>query len=419
MTTVNFGFGTQHAFCVGSNIVPGCTDVNACNYNPAATAENGSCTFPGCNDANACNYNPSAGCDDGSCEFTSCVGCTDPYADNYNPAATIDDGSCIFTCTAMTLTLLFDNYPTETTWDIVDDATLAMVASGGPYPGMAQSTVAENFCLGEGCYTLTVYDSFGDGMQYGGVIGDYQLTDALGNVYATIVAGGNFGSQAVHNFCISAAGVDGCTNAGACNYNPSATNDDGSCEFLSCAGCTNASACNYDAAATIDDGSCLQFDECGNCGGSATAGWTDPAACNYDVNAGCDDGSCTFSVTYYLDSDADGYGDAANPSQLCAPQAGYVTDSTDCDDTRGDVYPGAPGTAEDVDNNCNGTIDIDEMAVCVGDFNNDGQINVADLLFLLGQFGCSGGCSADLNNDAAVNASDALIFFGIFGTSCN
>ncbi|MDP4588481.1 MAG: hypothetical protein NWS86_09905, partial [Flavobacteriales bacterium] len=292
MTTVNFGFGTQHAFCVGSNIVPGCTDVNACNYNSAATAENGSCIYPGCTDLGACNYNPAAGCDDGSCEFTSCVGCTDPYADNYNPAATIDDGSCIFTCTAMTLTLLFDNYPTETTWDIVDDVTLAMAASGGPYPGMAQSTVAENFCLGEGCYTLTVYDSFGDGMQYGGVIGDYQLTDALGNVYATIVAGGNFGSQAVHNFCISAAGVDGCTNAGACNYNPSATNDDGSCEFLSCAGCTNASACNYDAAATIDDGSCLQFDECGNCGGSATAGCTDPAACNYDVNAGCDDGSC-------------------------------------------------------------------------------------------------------------------------------
>ncbi|MDP4827236.1 MAG: MopE-related protein, partial [Flavobacteriales bacterium] len=134
---------------------------------------------------------------------------------------------------------------------------------------------------------------------------------------------------------------------------------------------------------------------------------------------GCDDGSCTFSITYYLDSDADGFGDAASPAQLCAPQAGYVTDSTDCDDIRSDVYPGAPGTAEDVDNNCNGTIDIDEMAVCVGDFNNDGQINVADLLFLLGQFGCSGGCSADLNNDAAVNASDALIFFGIFGTSCN
>ena len=32
-------------------------------------------------------------------------------------------------------------------------------------------------------------------------------------------------------------------------------------------GCTDASACNYDSSATQDDGSCLQNDECGVCGG--------------------------------------------------------------------------------------------------------------------------------------------------------
>ena len=48
----------------------------------------------------------------------------------------------------------------------------------------------------------------------------------------------------------------GCTNSAACNYDASAANDDGSCDF-SCYGCTNDAACNFDATATIDDGSCF------------------------------------------------------------------------------------------------------------------------------------------------------------------
>ena len=46
----------------------GCTDSTACNYDAAATDDDGSCTFPGCMDPAALNYNPDAGCDDGSCD---------------------------------------------------------------------------------------------------------------------------------------------------------------------------------------------------------------------------------------------------------------------------------------------------------------------------------------------------------------
>ena len=52
----------------------------------------------------------------------------------------------------------------------------------------------------------------------------------------------------------------------ACNYDPTADEDDGSCEFV-CPGCTDESACNYDPSALQDDGSCLTLDECGVCGG--------------------------------------------------------------------------------------------------------------------------------------------------------
>ena len=48
----------------------------------------------------------------------------------------------------------------------------------------------------------------------------------------------------------------GCIDENACNYNAEATEDDGSCEYESCAGCTDALACNYDVEALIDDGSC-------------------------------------------------------------------------------------------------------------------------------------------------------------------
>ena len=83
----------------------GCTDPNACNYNPNATDDDGSCESTsclGCTDAGACNYDPNATIDDGSCESTSCAGCTDAGACNYDMDATIDDGSCDFSCIGCT-----------------------------------------------------------------------------------------------------------------------------------------------------------------------------------------------------------------------------------------------------------------------------------------------------------------------------
>ena len=33
-------------------------------------------------------------------------------------------------------------------------------------------------------------------------------------------------------------------------------------------GCTDESSCNYDPSATVDDGSCEELDDCGVCGGN-------------------------------------------------------------------------------------------------------------------------------------------------------
>jgi hypothetical protein len=152
LTTDNDVVGVD-CVCLGEDngLIAGCTDMNACNYDMLATADNGSCFFvgdacddgdiftandvvtadcicvgeaieivEGCTAIEACNYNPEANFDDGSCELPGypcddndpntmgdaygidcvcagmIVGCTDMTACNYNPEAQFDDFSCSF-----------------------------------------------------------------------------------------------------------------------------------------------------------------------------------------------------------------------------------------------------------------------------------------------------------------------------------
>lgn len=61
---------------------------------------------------------------------------------------------------------------------------------------------------------------------------------------------------------------------------------------------------------------------------------------------------------------------------------------------------------------------IFETIPCVGDFNNDALINAADLLMLLGEYGCMSGCATDLTGDGAVGVADVVLFLPLFGTIC-
>ena len=263
---------TVNDVCIGG-VIDGCTDPASCNYDADATVDDGSCadfdlcgvcagdnsSCGGCTDSTACNFDPAAVIDDGSCltldqcgvcggDDSSCGGCTDSTACNYDPDAILDDGSCLADGLAFTLTLLLDNYPGETTWGLVD-STGATIASGGPYTDQG-ATITENFCAGDGCYTFTIFDSFGDGICCAYGLGDYALTvDG-----ALVASGGEFGDAESTTFCVGSG--FGCTDATACNYDPDATIDNGVCDF-SCYGCTDPASCNYDPGATIDDGSCI------------------------------------------------------------------------------------------------------------------------------------------------------------------
>jgi len=89
----------------------------------------------------------------------------------------------------------------------------------------------------------------------------------------------------------------------------------------------------------------------------------------------------------------------------------------DCDDGNPDVYSDAPGTAQGIDNNCDGILSPEELA-CLLDLNGDSLISVSDVLILLAEFGCLTGCTADINGDGMVTVADVLSLLGGFGTTC-
>lgn len=341
----NSGILVLDGFPTGFNSDIGCTDSSACNYSPAAITDDGSCTV---NDAcGVCGGNNS-----------SCEGCTNSSACNYEPEAIVDDGTCVLDGVTLSFSLLTDNYPTETTWSITDsNGDTALEGSG--YSG-TQTTYEASSCVATGCYTLTVNDSWGDGLQYNGVVGDYTLTDGYGNVLAEMVEGGNFGFQAIHDFCVDSNSTD-------------------------IFGCTEESACNYDPTATLNDSSCV-----------------DP----YGI--------------VYEDLDGDGIGSSLGIADVCAPLGPNLSLETgDCSDTDATVYPGAPGTGIGVDNNCDGTIDLEEAAPgCPADLNGDGLVTVVDLLVVLSEFGCLIDCNGDTDGDGMVGVSDVLVLLASFGSGC-
>ncbi len=73
-----------------------------------------------------------------------------------------------------------------------------------------------------------------------------------------------------------------------------------------------------------------------------------------------DDPTVADATTWYRDGDSDGYGDAATTVEACEAPSTYLADATDCDDTEAAINPGADEVCNDLDDDCDGTIDDDD-----------------------------------------------------------
>ncbi|MCB9304474.1 MAG: T9SS type A sorting domain-containing protein [Lewinellaceae bacterium] len=143
--------------------------------------------------------------------------------------------ACVCTnASPVTLTLVLDNYPSETTWNIKNSGGTT-VASGGPY-STAGATVTVPTTLAAGNYTFTINDSYGDGIccAYGN--GSYTLRDANNT---TLASGGAFGSSATTAFCIASGGSTPTCSDGIQNGDETGIDCGGSCAPCN-TGCTYA-----------------------------------------------------------------------------------------------------------------------------------------------------------------------------------
>ena len=284
----------------GNDEVLGCTDGEACNFNPNTTEEDFSCVFveticgadyfdcnceclndndsdgicdeveiSGCQTDSACNYNPDATDDDNSCEWTSCSGCTYLFACNYDSEAIYSDGSCEFgTCPGCTNITACNFNPTV----FEDDGSCVYLDECG-------------VCGGPGAIYECGCTEIPDGD-----------CDCNGN--------GPEEGYDCDGICLN--DVDG----------------DGTCDEFEQGGCTDPAACNYDAAASEENGTCQYTDECGVCGGDGIA----EGACDCDGTLPADgydcDGACLndadgddicdeFEIAGCTDTDAPNYNPAA------------------------------------------------------------------------------------------------------------
>lgn len=127
---------------------------------------------------------------------------TDPNgtSDEHSPNDLYSRDFTVAAGAGVVLNVTTDFFGTETTWDIRSGDEV--LVNGGPYINNAQGTTfTENICLPAGCYTLTMYDAYGDGQ--GLTNGSYELLDGEGQVLAE--GSGNWGEEASHSFCVEAA----------------------------------------------------------------------------------------------------------------------------------------------------------------------------------------------------------------------
>jgi len=82
-------------------------------------------------------------------------------------------------------------------------------------------------------------------------------------------------------------------------------------------------------------------------------------------------------LTYYADTDNDGYGNSAISQMACVQPSGYVLNATDCNDANASIHPNAVETCNLIDDDCDGLVDEGVQTTFYADADSDGFGNPA------------------------------------------
>ena len=119
---------------------------------------------------------------------------------------------------------------------------------------------------------------------------------------------------------------------------------------------------------TVDDGDCDDNDATINPGADEV--------CD-DVDNDCDDevdeADASDAITWYGDTDEDGYGDEADVLTSCDQPDGYSELSGDCNDDDDAIHPAAEEVCDEVDNDCDGTVDQGASDASTWYYDGDGD----------------------------------------------
>ena len=283
-------------------------------------------------------------------------------------------------CTAYPtiLTINFDENPQETYWKIfsTSDSSTPLFSGGldASYTGMTSIQVP--FCLEDGDYALTFFDTNNNGFP----LGSYSLDDIYGNNYACGV-----GMFTDPDLTLFTSGLD----SGNINLSIEIELDNYPEEFYwyitDASGNVVASPgpyaqfanpySNYPSGYQILVELCLpagsytfySYDDYGDGGGPIIV--TSGGVTIYETDGTYAGGEntdftlCNQIETWYIDADGDGYSNYDEINSCERPENGFSLSElsggifSDCDDSNASVYPGALEIADFIDNNCDGQID--------------------------------------------------------------
>ena len=95
-------------------------------------------------------------------------------------------------------------FASENRWEIVNEYDV-IVAKGGPFPDNIISPIIDSFCLVPNCYSLNIYDNYGDGFTATGCEpGSYTIKDQNDSVINELKSeNADFGLLYTSNFCFT------------------------------------------------------------------------------------------------------------------------------------------------------------------------------------------------------------------------